>query len=186
MMVKRAFDLALAIVLLPFVAPLLFVAAIAVRLDSPGPAFFRQERVGRGRRPFMLIKLRTMEQSTRSVASHEVGAHQITNVGSILRRTKLDELPQLISVIKGDMSFVGPRPCLPSQTDLINQRERHGAFAVPPGITGPAQVAGVDMSTPTELAEIDGAYARNRSFLGDLGLIVRTAIGHGSGDAAAR
>lgn len=185
-MVKRAFDLVLAIALLPFALLLMLAAAAAVRLDSRGPAFFWQRRLGRHRKPFMLLKLRTMDQSTPSVASHEVGAHQITRIGAILRRSKLDELPQLFSVIKGDMSFVGPRPCLPSQSELILQRERHGAFAVRPGITGPAQVAGIDMAVPVILAEIDGAYARNHSFAGDLKLIIRTAIGQGLGDAADR
>lgn len=117
------------------------------------------------------------------MASHEVGAAYVTRVGAFLRKTKIDELPQILSVLAGDMSFVGPRPCLSTQTQLIAEREAHGVFAVLPGITGPAQVAGVDMSRPVELAQIDGRYVRERTFLGDVKLIVQTAFGGGSGDA---
>ena len=183
-MAKRLLDLALALALLPFALPLLGVAAIAVKLDSPGPAFFRQQRVGRGRKPFTLVKIRTMTAGTRQVASHEVGAAQITRVGAILRKSKIDELPQLFSVLAGDMSFVGPRPCLPVQEELVEARSRLGVYAARPGITGPAQIAGIDMSTPVELAEVDAAYIATRSFLGDLKLILQTATGGGSGDAA--
>jgi len=181
---KRAFDLLLALVLLPTVLPLLVLAAIAVRLDTPGPAFFRQERVGLGGRPFMMIKIRTMAIGTKVGASHEIGAARVTRVGRFLRKSKMDELPQVLSVIAGDMSFVGPRPCLPMQIDLIAERKKRGAYAVRPGITGPAQIKGVDMSTPVKLAEIDAEYARNRTFLGDLRLFLATAFGAGWGDAA--
>lgn len=183
-MAKRVLDIALALALLPFALPLLAVAALAVRLDSPGPAFFRQERVGRGRQPFMLVKIRTMEVGTPHLASHEVGQARVTRVGAFLRRTKIDELPQVFAVLAGNMSFVGPRPCLANQHELVEERDRRGVYTVLPGITGPAQVAGVDMSTPVELAEIDARYVRERTLLGDLGLIVRTALGGGSGDAA--
>lgn len=181
---KRTFDVLLALALLPLALPLLALAALAVRLDTPGPAFFRQERVGLNRQPFTLVKIRTMAMGTRVGASHEVGAAQVTRVGRVLRKAKIDELPQIFSVLTGDMSFVGPRPCLSVQEELIAEREKQGAYAVRPGITGPAQVAGVDMSTPVELAAIDGAYARDHSFGGDLKLIVQTALGAGSGDAA--
>ncbi|MFN4113486.1 MAG: sugar transferase [Sphingomonadaceae bacterium] len=183
-MAKRTLDIALALALLPFALPVLLVAALAVRLDSPGPAFFRQERVGKDRQRFRLLKIRTMTEGTKQAASHEVGAAQVTRVGAILRRSKIDELPQIFAVLAGKMSFVGPRPCLPLQEELVAERERRGVYAVLPGITGPAQVAGVDMSTPVELAEIDARYVRERTLLGDLRLILLTAIGGGSGDAA--
>lgn len=183
-MAKRALDIVLALALLPFVLPVLALAAVAVRLDSPGPAFFRQERVGRHRRPFSLLKIRTMSHGTPQAASHEVGASQVTRVGAVLRRTKIDELPQIFAVLAGDMSFVGPRPCLAVQEELVTERDRRGVYDVLPGITGPAQVAGVDMSTPVELAEIDARYVRERSLAGDICLIARTALGRGSGDAA--
>lgn len=181
---KRLLDILLALALLPIALPILGFAAIAVRRDSPGPAFFRQVRVGRDKRPFTLLKIRTMSTDTKQAASHEVGAAQITEVGHFLRRTKIDELPQIFAVLSGDMSFVGPRPCLPVQEELIAARDEHQAFSVRPGITGPAQIAGVDMSTPARLAEIDGEYVRNRSLIGDVRLILATAFGAGSGDAA--
>lgn len=183
-MAKRALDIALALALLPFAMPVLAIAALAVRLDSPGPAFFRQERVGRHRKPFRLLKIRTMTVGTPQAASHEVGAAQVTRVGAFLRRSKIDELPQIFAVLAGDMSFVGPRPCLAVQEELVAERDRRGVYEALPGITGPAQVAGVDMSTPVELAEIDARYVRERSLPGDIALIVRTALGGGSGDAA--
>ncbi len=103
-----------------------------------------------------------------------------------MRRTKVDELPQIWSVIRGDMSFVGPRPCLPSQTELVRERQSLGVFDVLPGITGPAQLAGIDMSMPTRLAEMDAAYARNVSLWNDVTLIFATALGRGSGDAVGK
>ena len=118
-MAKRALDIALALALLPFAMPVLAIAALAVRLDSPGPAFFRQERVGRHRKPFRLLKIRTMTVGTPQAASHEVGAAQVTRVGAFLRRSKIDELPQIFAVLAGDMSFVGPRPCLAVQEELV-------------------------------------------------------------------
>lgn len=183
-MMKRIVDFLLAAALLPFAIPVLALAALAVRIDSPGPAFFRQQRVGRGGRVFTLVKIRTMASGTPNVASHEVGTSYVTKVGAFLRRSKIDELPQIAAVLAGDMSFVGPRPCLPSQTDLIREREARGVYTVLPGITGPAQIAGVDMSTPVKLAEIDALYVQERTLLGDLQLIVRTALGGGAGDAA--
>jgi len=124
-----------------------------------------------------------MEINTESRASHEVSASKITNVGKFLRRTKLDELPQILNVLSGDMSFVGPRPCLPSQADLIAEREVRDVFSLRPGITGPAQIAGIDMSTPQILARADAAYLAERTFWGDLRLIMQTAKGGGQGDA---
>ena len=182
-MFKRAFDLVFALALLPFVIPVLAIAGLAVRLDSPGPAFFRQARVGKDGRIFTMIKLRTMAADTEQRASHEVSAARITRLGAKMRRYKIDELPQVFSVIVGDMSFVGPRPCLPVQHELIEARRGHGALSVRPGITGPAQVRGVDMSTPLELAVIDGAYAADHSLAQDMRLILETALGKGSGDA---
>lgn len=180
---KRLFDIVLALCL---ALPALFLCLgcmIAIRREDGGAAVFRQIRVGRDRRQFVLYKLRTMSIGTGNRASHEVSAAQITGVGRILRRTKLDELPQLLNVLKGDMSFVGPRPCLPSQDVLVTEREKRGVYAVRPGITGPAQLAGIDMSTPTLLAEADAGYVAHISFLNDLRYILGTAIGGGSGDA---
>lgn len=183
---KRLFDVALA---LAFALPALLlclICVVAIRREDPEPALFRQVRVGRDRRPFTLYKLRTMSSGTGDRASHEVSTAQITRVGRILRRTKLDELPQLINVLRGDMSFVGPRPCLPSQEVLVAERDRRGVYAVRPGITGPAQLAGIDMSTPIELAKADAGYAARVNLADDLRYILSTALGRGSGDAVTK
>ncbi|MBN9073190.1 MAG: sugar transferase [Rhizobiales bacterium] len=180
---KRLCDLVLALAMAVPALLLCLGCVVAIRREDAGPALFRQTRVGRDRRPFTLYKLRTMSTGTGDRASHEVSTAQITRVGRVLRRTKLDELPQLINVLKGDMSFVGPRPCLPSQEALVTERDRRGVYAVRPGITGPAQLAGIDMSTPVELAQADALYAARIRFTDDLRYIVRTATGGGSGDA---
>lgn len=180
---KRLLDLALALVLSLPALVLCLVCVVAIRREDSAPALFRQVRVGLHRKQFVLYKLRTMSAGTGDRASHEVAAGQITRVGRILRRTKLDELPQLINVLRGDMSFVGPRPCLPSQEALVAERDRRGVYSVRPGITGPAQLAGIDMSTPFKLAEADAGYVARIRLVGDLQYVLRTALGRGSGDA---
>jgi O-antigen biosynthesis protein WbqP len=182
---KRALDLTLAILASPFAALLLVCCALAIRLTSPGPAIFRQARVGRDEVPFVCLKLRTMRIDTPNVPSHHVGAAAITPVGAFLRRSKLDELPQLWNIFKGEMSFVGPRPCLPSQTELIAARRARGVSHLRPGITGVSQVRGIDMSDPERLAALDATYLSNMSLVADLSLILQTATGAGRGDAAA-
>jgi lipopolysaccharide/colanic/teichoic acid biosynthesis glycosyltransferase len=139
--------------------------------------------VGRHLQPFQLYKLRTMRLDTAHVASHLAPSSQITRVGRLLRRLKIDELPQLICVLRGDMSLVGPRPCLPAQTELVEERSRRGVYKARPGITGLAQVNGIDMSTPVELAIADAEYVHNMHLALDLRLLARTVIGHGMGDA---
>lgn len=180
--VKRLVDIMLAlgagIVALPFI----LVAMVAIRMTSPGSALFRQVRVGRHERTFVCLKLRTMRQDTVNAPSHEVSAASVTALGRFLRRTKLDELPQLWNILRGEMSFVGPRPCLPSQTSLIEARRAYGLYALRPGITGVSQVAGVDMSDPARLAALDATYLQNRSLVRDLKLIARTFLGAGRGD----
>ncbi|RWP38393.1 sugar transferase [Mesorhizobium sp.] len=183
---KRFLDIVVALFLMPLACVLSVFCMIAIRSEGPGPTIFRQVRVGREQRQFVLFKLRTMSLATGDRASHEVAHSKITRVGMVLRKSKLDELPQLINVLRGDMSLVGPRPCLPSQHLLISEREKHGVFSARPGITGPAQLAGVDMSRPVELAEIDAGYVRNLAFWSDLRCILLTAVGHGRGDAVNR
>lgn len=185
-MLKRMFDIVLALCLLLPAAVLILIAGVLIRRDSPGPAIFRQVRVGRAQKRFILYKLRTMRSGTGDRASHETSETNVTRIGAVLRRTKVDELPQIWSVIRGDMSFVGPRPCLPSQAELIHERQSRGVFDVLPGITGPAQLAGVDMSQPKRLAEIDATYAKNASLRTDVALIIATALGRGSGDAVGK
>jgi O-antigen biosynthesis protein WbqP len=161
--------------------PILLIVVAAVRLSSPGPAIFTQARVGRDERPFTCYKLRTMYVGTASLPTHQVQASSVTSLGEYLRRFKVDEIPQLWNVLLGDMSLVGPRPCLPSQTELVEARRRLGVFEVRPGITGVAQVRGIDMSDPERLAKVDAEYARSRSLAGDLKLIWATLRGHGVG-----
>lgn len=126
-----------------------------------------------------------MGATTGDHPSHAVDPIQITRVGRFLRRTKIDELPQLLNVVGGSMSLVGPRPCLPSQTELIAARESYGLYAIRPGITGPAQVTGIDMSDPVRLAESEAAYYPRATFAADLAILIKTFTGAGHGDAAA-
>jgi len=162
--------------------PLLLFAILAIRLNSPGAAIFRQTRVGRNQKPFILYKLRTMSTGTVQAGTHEVSASSVTSVGRFLRATKLDELPQLWNVLKGEMALVGPRPCLPVQTALIEEREKRGVFEILPGITGLAQVEGIDMSDPERLAEREGDYVGEKSLSLDLRIILATVTGKGNGD----
>lgn len=163
--------------------PILLIVAFLIRWDSPGPAIFRQQRVGAGEKPFICYKLRTMAQDSPTAGSHEVSPSYITPFGRWLRRLKIDELPQLWNVLRGEMSLVGPRPCLPSQTELIIARRVHGVYDVPPGVTGPAQVKGLDMSTPVELALEDAVWARSPNLKDYFCLVIMTAMGRGQGDA---
>lgn len=181
---KRLLDLTLALLAFGPAICICVPVLLAIRLESPGSPLFLQTRVGKNQRPFKLLKLRTMAKGTAQKGSHEVSAAQITKVGHFLRRTKIDELPQIWNVLRGHMSFVGPRPCLPTQTELVTERAKRGVFDIRPGITGPAQLAGIDMSTPEKLAIADAHYITARSFAGDLRMIWHTATGGGRGDAA--
>lgn len=183
---KRAFDLALSLALCPATLLVCGVAALAVVAEDRANPFFIQERLGRHGRRFRLVKMRTMRVGTGDRPSHETGSGAITRVGAFLRRTKLDELPQIWNVLAGDMSFVGPRPGLPSQTLLAARRREHGVDRLLPGITGVGQVAGLDMSQPELLAKADAGYLEPWSIRRDLALLWRTALGGGRGDAARR
>ena len=178
---KRAFDVSACALFLLFFWPILLIVIIAIRLQSPGPAIFKQVRVGKDGRPFTCYKLRTMYSGTANLPTHEVQASSVTVLGERLRRFKIDELPQLCNVLTGDMSLVGPRPCLPSQAELVEARRQLGVFAVRPGISGLAQVRGIDMSDAKRLAEVDAQYVRSQSFSGDLRLIWATLRGRGVG-----
>ena len=177
----RSLDIILAsvglIVLLPFA--LLVVPLLYLETRSP---FFLQERVGQSKKSFTLIKLRTMTPGTASVATHLVPLTSVTQIGRYLRATKLDELPQLFNVLFGQMSIVGPRPCLITQHDVVKERQKHDVFSVKPGITGLAQINGIDMSDPSKLAELDGILVANFSLKMYLSLILQTIIGKGFGD----
>lgn len=177
----RWIDVALSICGLLLLSPLLFVLYVAGYLDTGAP-LFRQVRVGRDRMPFVMMKFRTMRSDTANVASHLADAAAITQFGSFLRKTKLDELPQLWNVLKGEMSLVGPRPCLFNQTELIAERVSRGVFYVRPGITGLAQIKGVDMSTPKLLAETDARMLNDMNIGVYFASIFKTVTGSGGGD----
>jgi lipopolysaccharide/colanic/teichoic acid biosynthesis glycosyltransferase/nucleoside-diphosphate-sugar epimerase len=179
---KRAFDVTLAAAAFPFAVPVILACIAAIKATSPGPGIFRQLRVGLNEQTFTCYKLRTMYADTRDVPSHEASTSSVTPIGRWLRRLKFDELPQLWNILHGEMSFVGPRPCLPSQTDLVAARRSRGLYAIRPGITGVSQVAGVDMSDPEKLAELDETYLDDMSIAADVRLIVATAFGAGQGD----
>ncbi|WDR01361.1 sugar transferase [Devosia algicola] len=183
---KRLFDVLLALIAAPFVLVIVLIFGILVRLTSAGPAIFRQTRIGYHEVPFTCLKLRTMRIDTPDAPSHEIGVTAITKVGRLMRGTKIDELPQIWNILIGDMSFVGPRPCLPSQTQLIEARRVQGLDKVRPGITGIAQIAGVDMSDPERLAKLDATYLDDMSLKADMALIWATATGAGRGDRVAR
>jgi lipopolysaccharide/colanic/teichoic acid biosynthesis glycosyltransferase len=179
--VFRFFDVVFALFGLVIGSPVLLVLAVIGWFDTRSP-LFRQKRVGRGRKPFTLVKFRTMRPDTASVATHLASASAITPFGRFLRRSKLDELPQLWNVLKGEMSLVGPRPCLPNQEELIAERDRRDVFDVRPGITGLAQVNGIDMSDPTRLAEVDEQMVGHLTLRDYFRYLFLTATGKGAGD----
>jgi len=153
-----------------------------ISLCLNGSPLFFQQRVGKNRKLFTLIKFRTMAHRTASVATHLADSASITRLGQFLRKTKLDELPQLFNVLLGTMSLVGPRPCLPNQTELIDERDKRGVFKTRPGITGLAQVNEVDMSTPRKLARYDKLMVKSMCPQLYIKLIITTAFGKGRGD----
>lgn len=159
-----------------------FLIVIILSLLDHGSPFFRQSRVGKNQLPFTLVKFRTMAIGTQSVGTHLVDPSSITKLGRFLRKTKLDELPQLFNVLTGQMSLVGPRPCLPNQTELIAERASRGVFEIRPGITGLAQISDVDMSTPRKLARYDKILVARMSPMLYLKMIFVTALGKGRGD----
>lgn len=180
-MMLRIFDFLLSFFGLLFLWPVLIVVCVFGYFDTRSP-IFTQKRVGKNQKEFTLIKFRTMHVGTKSVATHEVGKSSATKFGTFLRKTKLDELPQLINVVKGEMSLVGPRPCLFNQLELIEERQSRGVFDVLPGITGLAQVNEVDMSTPKKLAEYDKKMIESMSVKNYLIYILQTVFGKGAGD----
>ncbi|ELA9315183.1 sugar transferase [Vibrio parahaemolyticus] len=165
-----------------FLWPVLLIVTIIGLFDTGSPIFV-QERVGRNKKPFKLIKFRTMSVETKSVASHLASNASITKLGGFLRKTKIDELPQLINVLKGEMSLVGPRPNLFNQQELIIERDALGIYEVLPGITGLAQVQNIDMSTPVLLAKTDKKMIDTLTLKDYFKYIMMTATGSGAGDA---
>ena len=168
--VKRLIDCILAIIAMIVLAPVFLFLAIVIKIDDPGPVFFKQKRVGIHKSYFYILKFRTMKMET----PHDMPTHMlknpeqyITRVGRILRKTSLDELPQIIQILTGEMSIIGPRPALWNQYDLIEERDRYGANDIRPGLTGWAQINGRDELSIDVKAQYDGEYVQNMSFMFD-------------------
>jgi O-antigen biosynthesis protein WbqP len=175
--VKRLADVAGSLALLVAGSPVMLAVAIAIRLDSPGPSLFRQRRIGRGSREFVILKFRTMREGTPDLASHLMQGQaesRITRLGAFLRRTSLDELPQLFNIFKGDMSFVGPRPALYNQYDLIGMRQAVDVDRLKPGVTGWAQINGRDDIPMDAKVALDRWYLDRCGPWTDLTILVRT------------
>ena len=178
----RVFNFFAAFFGLSLLLPVLVVVTIIGMFDTGSPIFV-QTRVGKNKKAFKLIKFRTMSVETESVASHLTSKASITKLGNFLRKTKVDELPQLINVLKGEMSLVGPRPNLFNQEELIKERDALGVYDVLPGVTGLAQVQNIDMSTPKLLAKTDKKMIETLNIKNYFKYILITVTGSGSGDA---
>lgn len=177
--VKKIIDRVLAFIGLIVLSPLFLVLIVAIKLDSPGPIFFRQKRVGIHKTHFEILKFRTMRTDTpKDMPTHMLKNpdQYITKVGGFLRKTSLDELPQIINILKGDMAIVGPRPALWNQYDLIEERDKYGANDILPGLTGWAQINGRDELEIPVKAKLDGDYVAKMSFGMDLRCILGTVV----------
>jgi len=177
----RVLDILFAVLGLVVLAPILIMIFLIGKIDTGSP-LFKQTRLGKNQKPFTLVKFRTMKLGTVSVATHQADKSAITKFGRILRKTKLDELPQLWNVLKGEMSLVGPRPGLENQEELTSARNKHDVFSVRPGITGLAQVSEIDMSTPELLAKTDAKMIVAMNVKNYFKFIILTILGKGSGD----
>ena len=184
---KRAFDFFVAAILLVLLAIPMLVTVVIIKVTSKGPALYWSNRVGRGNVLFPMPKFRTMKVDTPAVATHLLGDpdRHLTSVGRFLRRTSIDELPQLLSILRGDMSLVGPRAALFNQADLVELRTRRGIHKITPGLTGWAQVNGRDEVSIPEEVELDEFYMHNRSLWLDCRILVRTGLRVVRGDGVA-
>jgi O-antigen biosynthesis protein WbqP len=177
----RLFDISFSLIGVFILAPIFCVLWVIGWIDNRSP-LFSQERVGRHQLPFVMLKFRSMRSDTASVATHLADASAVTGFGRFLRRTKLDELPQLWNVLKGDMTLVGPRPCLFNQEEVIMERANRDVFHARPGITGLAQIQGIDMSNPKLLAKTDADMLKSLNVFTYFKLIFLTVLGSGTGD----
>ena len=175
-LLKRIFDIILASCLLVFLAPIFLIIAVLIRLQDGGPAIFRQIRIGKSGKTFMFYKFRSMPLNTPNLESNQTEKLQITPFGKFIRRTNIDELPQFYNVLIGNMSFIGPRPPIPKQFDLIELRKKNGAINLNPGLTGWAQVNSFDGMSVEQKAKFDGEYAHKISFLFDLFILIKTVL----------
>lgn len=176
-LVKRCVDFLLSLLAILFLSPLMLLIALLIKLDSKGPVFFKQKRVGQHKVHFTILKFRTMRADTpKDVPTHllQNPEQNITKLGNFLRKTSLDELPQLFNILSGKMSIIGPRPALWNQDDLIAERDKYGANDLVPGLTGYAQINGRDELPIVRKAELDGYYAKNISLLLDIKIFFLT------------
>lgn len=176
---KRILDVILSMPALIVLSPILLIIAILIKLESPGPVFFTQKRVGLYKKCFDIYKFRTMREGTPAdVPTHlfENPEQHITKIGKFLRRSSLNELPQLVNIIKGDMSIIGPRPALWNQDDLVELRDKYGANDIRPGLSGCAQINGRDTIDNKTKARFDGGYVRNIGFWFDMRIIIETVL----------
>lgn len=177
--IKRIIDISLSVIAMLFLWPFFLILAIWIKLDSKGPVFFKQKRVGKNKEYFYILKFRTMKTDTpNNMPTHMLQNPDsfITRIGKFLRKSSLDELPQIINILKGEMSFIGPRPALWNQYDLIEEREKNGSNDVYPGLTGWAQINGRD-ELPIEVkAKLDGEYVKKMSLMFDLKVFIKTAF----------
>ncbi|MFU0771606.1 MAG: Bacterial sugar transferase [Limosilactobacillus fermentum] len=177
--IKRIFDAFFGVLLLICLSPLMLVLAIWIKLDSKGPVLFKQERVGRNGKRFTIYKFRSMSDDAphqMATSEFDTALSYITRSGQLMRKTSLDELPQLVNVVKGEMSFIGPRPLIPKEEKVLRLRHANGAESLAPGITGLAQVRGRDEVTDTQKADYDGEYAGNVTLRGDFSILVETVL----------
>lgn len=175
--VKRGLDIFLSLIGICLLLPLLLLLSLAVKLDSKGPVLFQQKRIGKDKKEFYILKFRTMQiEAPKDMPTHllQHPDQYITKIGKVLRRTSLDELPQMFNILKGEMSLIGPRPALWNQEDLIKEREKYGANHIPVGLTGWAQIHGRDELSIEEKAKLDGEYAAKQSFFFDCKCLVGT------------
>jgi len=173
---KRLMDVLIALCAIICLLPVLLMLAISIKLFDPGVIFFVQKRVGKDGKEFSFYKFRSMPMNTGDISSDKIGELKLTKIGKLLRRTNLDELPQLFNILKGDMSIVGPRPPIVNQTELIKLRKNNGALALLPGLTGLAQINSYDGMTVLSKAEFDGEYSKNISIFQDIKIILGTFL----------
>jgi len=171
---KRAFDLMIILMLVSLVWPLFLLVPIFIKIFDNGPVLFKQLRVGKDGREFEFLKFRSMPVGTGDIPSSDVDVVRMTWIGKFIRRTNIDELPQIINVLRGDMSMIGPRPSIPKQETLNNLRKENGSLACLPGLTGLAQVMSYDNMPESEKAKFDGYYCENLSFLLDVKIVILT------------
>ncbi len=173
---KRLLDIIIVVVAIVILSPLLLIISILIVIFDPGPIFFKQQRIGREAVKFCFYKFRSMPINTNDIASEKVGKIRLTWVGKVIRRTNIDELPQLLNILIGDMSVVGPRPSIPNQQELCKIRIRNKSIRIRPGLTGLAQIKSFDGMSAAKKAEYDCIYANDITFWKDLKIILGTFV----------